>query len=67
MNKSLAVAAGVLALVGLIVNVAVDRDNIYDMTMSGIWLVTLILAFLSAFVGRSKTASLDAQPTKASV
>ena len=67
MNKSLAVAAGVLALVGLIVNVAIDRDNIYDMTMSGIWLITLILAFLSAFIGKSKVAPISGQPARSSI
>lgn len=64
MNKSLAIAAGVLALIGLIVNVAVDRDNIYDMTMSGIWLVTLILAFLGAFIGGTKTATISGQQSR---
>lgn len=67
MNKSLAIAAGVLALVGLIVNVAVDRDNVYDMTMSGIWLVTLVLAFLSAFLGKSKTAPIGGQQVKQNI
>lgn len=67
MNKSLAVAAGVLALVGLIVNVAIDRDNIYDMTMSGIWLITLILAFLSAFIGKSKAAPISGQQVRSSI
>lgn len=56
MKKSLAVAAGIVALVGLIVNVVIDRDNIYDMTLAGLWLVSLILAFLGAFVGQNNKA-----------
>jgi len=51
MNRWLVVVAGVLALVGLIVNVVFDRDNIYDMYAAGLWLLTLIFAFLGAFVG----------------
>ncbi|MDG6998861.1 MAG: hypothetical protein JRN15_07080 [Nitrososphaerota archaeon] len=56
MNKSLTIVAGVLAIIGLVINIAVDRDNVFDMTLSGLWLVTLIVAFLGAFVGRSKTS-----------
>jgi hypothetical protein len=50
-NKTLAILAGILALVGLIVNLAVDRDNVYDMTLSGLWVVTLVVALAGAFVG----------------
>jgi uncharacterized integral membrane protein len=55
MNKNLAIVAGALALIGLIVNVAVDRDNVYDMTLSALWVLTLILAFAGAFVGGKKS------------
>ena len=65
MNKTLVIAAGIVALVGLIVNAAVDFDNVYDMTLAGLWLVTLILAFLGAFIGQNKTAS-DAEKLKGS-
>lgn len=42
---------GVLALVGLIVNAAVDLDNVYDMTTSALWVLTVILVFAGAFMG----------------
>jgi ABC-type proline/glycine betaine transport system permease subunit len=51
MNKSLVIVAGIIAAVGLIVNFAVDRDNVYDLTIAGLWFVTLILIFAGAFVG----------------
>ncbi len=54
MNRNLALIAGIVALVGLIVNVAVDLDNVYDMTMAALWVVTLILAFLAAFLGKTQ-------------
>jgi uncharacterized integral membrane protein len=51
MNRTLVIIAGVLALIGLIINVAFDRDNVYDMYAAGLWLLTLIFAFVGAFVG----------------
>lgn len=54
MNKWLMLGAGIVAIIGLVINVTVDRDNIYDMTLVGLWLVTLILSFLGAFVGQRK-------------
>lgn len=63
MNKNLTILAGVLALIGLIINVAVDRDNIYDMTMAGLWTLTLIVAFLGAFIGGKKAATVTTPAT----
>jgi hypothetical protein len=40
--------AALLALVGLAVNVAVDLDNVYDMTMAVIWVLTLLVAVAAA-------------------
>ena len=57
MNRTLVLVAGVLALIGLIVNVAIDLDNVYDMTTSALWAVTLILAFAGAFAGGKKPSS----------
>jgi uncharacterized integral membrane protein len=62
MNKNLTILAGVLALIGLIINVSVDRDNIYDMTMAGLWTLTLVVAFLGAFIG-GKKATTATTPT----
>ena len=55
--------AGVLALIGLIINATVDRDNIYDMTLAGLWLLTLIVAFLGAFVGGKKATTVATSTT----
>lgn len=45
--------AAVLALVGLVVNAAFDLDNVYDMTTTTLWLLTVIFALLGAFVGKT--------------
>ncbi len=65
MNKWLTIVAGVLALIGLIINVVFDRDNIYDMYAAGLWLLTLIFAFLGAFVGGGASASPQQQSKSA--
>jgi predicted tellurium resistance membrane protein TerC len=49
-SRWLVIAAGILAVIGLIVNASVDLDNIYDMTTSGLFLITLILAFVGASI-----------------
>ena len=65
-NKTLAMLAGILALVGLIVNVAIDWDNVYDMTFAGLWVVTLVMALAGAFVRGGKQSSSIADPTMSS-
>lgn len=57
MNKNLAIAAGVLALIGLIVNAAFDLDNVYDMSTTGLWVITMLVAFAAAFIGGGSKAS----------
>lgn len=54
MNKPLLVVAGVLAIIGLIVNLAYDLDNIYDMTTVTIWVITVVLLYLGVYTGRKK-------------
>ncbi len=54
LNRTLVVIAGILALIGLIVNVAFDLDNVYDMTATVIWVLTLIFAFAGAYLGGKK-------------
>lgn len=49
----LVAGAGVLALIGLIVNVAFDLDNVYDMTTTTLWLLTMILAFAGVYTKRA--------------
>lgn len=51
MKKSIVMAGGILALVGFIVNVAVDFDNVYGMTLAALWALTLLLVLAGAFVG----------------
>ncbi|MDG7015755.1 MAG: hypothetical protein JRM82_00085 [Nitrososphaerota archaeon] len=62
MNKNLVLIGGVLAIIGLIVNAAVDLDNVYDMTTTTLWLLTVIFVFAGAFVG-GKKASAPAAPS----
>jgi hypothetical protein len=53
-NRNFVLIAAALALIGLIVNVAMDLDNVYDMTTVTLWLLTLVFALLGAFMGRNK-------------
>ncbi|MGI0091916.1 MAG: hypothetical protein ACREBS_09420, partial [Nitrososphaerales archaeon] len=44
--KTLAILSSLVALVGLVVNVAIDRDNVYDMTLAFVpGAVVLILSY----------------------
>lgn len=66
MNKNLLLVGGVLAIVGLIVNAAVDLDNVYDMTTTGLWVLTIVVIFVGIFVGGRKTgatAGIGTTPT----
>jgi hypothetical protein len=54
MNKTVVMVGGILALIGLIVNVAFDLDNVYDMTTTILWVLTLIVVFAGAFMGGKK-------------
>jgi hypothetical protein len=53
-NRNFVLIAAVLALIGLIVNAALDADNVYDMTTITLFLLTFIFAILGAFVGRNR-------------
>ncbi|MDH2902248.1 MAG: hypothetical protein PXY39_14895 [archaeon] len=55
MNRTLVIIAGLVALIGVAVNVAVDIDNVYDMTTTALFVLVLILALVGAFVGSKKT------------
>ena len=57
MNRNLVLIGGILALIGLIVNVAFDLDNVYDMTTTALWLITLVVVFAGAFLGGKKEAA----------
>ncbi|MDE1852681.1 MAG: C2H2-type zinc finger protein [Thaumarchaeota archaeon] len=54
MNKNLVMIGAVLALIGLIVNVVFDLDNAYDMTLAGLWVLTLLVVAAGAFMGGMK-------------
>lgn len=47
----------VLALIGLIVNAGVDLDNVYDMTTTLLWVITLIVAVVAALGARGSPQS----------
>lgn len=53
-SRNFVLIAAVLALIGLIVNAALDADNVYDMTTITLFLLTFIFALLGAFMGRNK-------------
>jgi len=63
LNRTLVMVAGAIALIGLALNVAVDFDNVYDMTMAALWLLTLILAFAGAFLGSKKALDVTLSST----
>ena len=52
-SRNFVMIAAVLALIGLVVNVGFDLDNVYDMTTTTLWLLTLVFALLGAFMGRN--------------
>ena len=47
----------ILALFWRFLNVAFDLDNVYDMTTSLLWVLTLIVVFAGAFLGGKKEAT----------
>jgi amino acid transporter len=56
------ISAGVFAILGFIVNFLVDRDNLFDMTTSGLFLVTIVLAFIGLFLAKRERAKLEERP-----
>jgi len=63
MNRTVVMIGGVLALIGLIVNVAFDLDNVFDMTTTILWVLTLIVVFAGAFMGGKKPAASSGAPS----
>jgi hypothetical protein len=53
-SRNFVLIAAVLALIGLIVNGALDLDNMYDMTTVTLFLLIFVFALLGVFVGRNK-------------
>ncbi len=53
-SRNFVLIAAVLSLLGLIVNVGFDTDNVYDMTTVTLFALTFIFALLGAFMGRNK-------------
>jgi hypothetical protein len=54
MNKWLLWAAGVIAIIGLVVNLAFDLDNVYDMTTVALWVLTILLMYLGVYTGKKQ-------------
>jgi len=54
MNKPLLWIAGVLAIIGLVVNLAYDLDNVYDMTTVTLWVLTVIFLYLGVYTGKKQ-------------
>jgi undecaprenyl pyrophosphate phosphatase UppP len=55
----LSIVAGILAVIGTIVNLGVDRDNVFDMTTSGLFIITFIVAFVGAYLGIREMSRLE--------
>jgi|GEM_PF-1990188 uncharacterized membrane protein len=51
------IVTGILAIIGLIINLGADRDNLYDFATSGLFLITLILAFAGAYLIEREVSS----------
>jgi hypothetical protein len=51
LNKNLVLLGAVLALVGLVINAVFDLDNVYDMTLAGLWVLTFIVVAAGATTG----------------
>jgi len=58
LNRIFVILAGVLGLVGVIVEVGFDLDNVYDMTTTTLFVLILIFALLGAFLGGKPDASM---------
>ena len=66
-SKTFVYIAAIFSLLGLIVNVAFDLDNVYDMTMVLLWILALVFAVLGATMGKKPmTPAPDAGPKVAS-
>ena len=55
------IEAGIFSTIGLIVNLTVDRDNVFDITTSGLFLITLILASVAAYLGERDISILESK------
>lgn len=51
MNRWLVLAVVVLSIIGLIINSAVDVDNVYDTMLVGLWALTFIVSILGLLLG----------------
>ncbi len=60
----LAIVSGIVALIGLIVNVSVDRDNIFDMATSVLFLIALILAWVGAYAFHRSISRVETERSR---
>ena len=54
MKRNLVLIGCVVALVGLMVNLATDLDNVYDNTLAILWVLTVVLIFAGVLVGSTR-------------
>jgi len=53
-SRNFVLIAAVLALIGLVINVATDLDSPADMGTTGVLFLAFVFALLGAFTGRNK-------------
>lgn len=58
MSKSLVIQSVLLSLIGLAPNRIVDRDNVYDLTLSALFGLGVIFTSISVFTGGTKTSKV---------
>lgn len=63
-NRILMWTTAVLALIGLAVNAGVDLDNVYDMTTTALWAITLVVAAVAALSGRGSEPAPQPAPVQ---
>jgi hypothetical protein len=51
-SRTFAIITAILGLIGLIVEVAADLDNVYDMTTTALFVLILIVSLIGAFMSR---------------
>lgn len=61
LNQIFVIFTGVLGLVGIIVEVGFDLDNVYDMTTTLLFALIVVFAFLGLFLGKKPKPTEDAK------
>ena len=61
LDKIFVILTAVLGLVGIIVEIGFDMDNVYDMTTTALFALIVVLALLGLFLGRKPKPIEDAK------